>query len=105
MDSLSLTSSTPNDDCIKLESSSLASGLGLGLPSGGTSGFTQLMISPPTTLDFLGLGMPGGEASSDGFSAFFNSIHHMAPAASPFAPVRAAGDTWDEQQDRKPSML
>ncbi|XP_042010157.1 zinc finger protein ENHYDROUS-like [Salvia splendens] len=99
-------SPTPDNDCIKLESSSLASGLGL---SPGASGFTELMISPPTTLDFLGLGMPAGEAPSDGFSAFFSSIggrlHHMPPPAAPFAPVRAAGDTWDEAQDRKPSML
>ncbi|KAG6408755.1 hypothetical protein SASPL_131776 [Salvia splendens] len=95
-------SPTPDNDCI---SSSLASGLGLGL----SSGFTDLMISPPTTLDFLGLGMPGGEAPSDGFSALFSSIgsrlHQMPPPAAPFAPVRAAGDTWDEAQDRKPSML
>ncbi|KAL1534865.1 zinc finger protein ENHYDROUS-like [Salvia divinorum] len=101
-------SPTPDNDCIKLESNSLASGLGLGLSSG-ASGFTELMISPPTTLDFLGLGMPAGEAPSDGFSAFFSSIggrlHHMPPPAAPFAPVRAAGDTWDEAQDRKPSML
>ncbi|XP_047937951.1 zinc finger protein ENHYDROUS-like [Salvia hispanica] len=94
-------SPTPDNDCIKLESSSLASGLGLGL----SSGFTDLMISPPTTLDFLGLGMPAGEAPSDGFSAFFSRLHHMPPPAAPFAPVRAAGDTWDEAQDRKPSML
>ncbi|XP_057785805.1 zinc finger protein ENHYDROUS-like [Salvia miltiorrhiza] len=107
LESLSLTSPTPNADCsVKLESNSLASGLGLGLPSGGgASGFTQLMISPPTTLDFLGLGMPAGEASSDGFSAFFSRLHHMPPPAAPFSPVRAAGDTWDEAQDRKPSML
>lgn len=113
----SMTTSTPShaansNTCVKLESNSLASDLGLGLPSGGASGFSDLMMSPfgdkPTTLDFLGLGMTAHEASSDGFSAFLSSIGagrlDMA-AAAPFAPVRPGGDSWDEQAERKPSML
>ncbi|KAH6788419.1 hypothetical protein C2S51_003425 [Perilla frutescens var. frutescens] len=111
----SMTSSTPshaNSNCVKLESNSLASGLGLGLPSDGGSGFSDLMMSPfgskPTTLDFLGLGMAAGEAPSDGFSAFLSSFGgrlDMAATATPFAPVRSAVDAWDESAERKPSML
>lgn len=111
----SMTTSTPShaansNTCVKLESNSLASGLGLGLPSGGVSGFSDLMMSPfdkPTTLDFLGLGMAAHEASSDGFSAFLSSFSgrlDMA-AVAPFSPVRSGGDGWDEQAERKPSML
>lgn len=91
--------SRPGSDCVKLETNSLASDLGLGLPS--SSGFSELMISRPTTLDFLGLGMAANEASSDGFSAFFSSIGGRLP----FAPARAVGEAWDEAGERKPSVL
>ncbi|KAK6130906.1 hypothetical protein DH2020_035351 [Rehmannia glutinosa] len=110
----STTSSTPSH--VKIENNSLASGLGLGLPSSESSGFNNdLMMSSsalfgnkPTTLDFLGLGMGGGagEASSGGFSAFLSSINvGLDMGAGSFAGVGPAGETWDDPSDRKPSIL
>ncbi|KAK4434511.1 Zinc finger protein ENHYDROUS [Sesamum alatum] len=98
---------------VKLESNSLASGLGLGLSSSRSSGFNGSIMSPstslygnkPTTLDFLGLGVGGGEASSSGFSAFLSSIQGgLDMASTSFAGVRRAGETWDDPADRKPSV-
>ncbi|KAK6115825.1 hypothetical protein DH2020_008094 [Rehmannia glutinosa] len=109
----STTSSTSSH--VKIENNSLASGLGLGLPSSESSGFNNdLMMSSsalfgnkPTTLDFLGLGMGGGgEASSGGFSAFLSSINGgLDMGAGSFAGVGPAGETWDDPSDRKPSIL
>ncbi|KAI3460311.1 hypothetical protein Pfo_016974 [Paulownia fortunei] len=106
----STTSSTPSQGN---KNNSLGSGLGLGLPSTGSSGFNELMMSPstlfgnkPTTLDFLGLGMGAGEASSSGFSAFLSSIRGgLDMATASYAGVSPGGNTWDDPSDRKPSML
>ncbi|KAK4429167.1 Zinc finger protein ENHYDROUS [Sesamum alatum] len=103
-----------NSGHVKLENNSLASGLGLGLPSSGSSSLNELMMTPstlfgskPATLDFLGLGMGAGEASSGGFSAFLSSIGgglNMATTAS-FPGVRPGGETWNDSPEQKPSML
>ncbi|KAL0438572.1 UNVERIFIED_CONTAM: Zinc finger protein ENHYDROUS [Sesamum latifolium] len=110
------SSTTPThwSSSVKLENNSLASGLGLGLPSSGSSSLNELMMTPstlfgnkPATLDFLGLGMGAGEASTGGFSAFLSSIGgglNMATTAS-FSGVRPAGETWNGSPERKPSML
>ncbi|GFQ01240.1 protein indeterminate-domain 2 [Phtheirospermum japonicum] len=107
------TSTTPHG--VKLEKNSMASTLGLGLPSTGASGFgNELVMSSstlygdkPTTLDFLGLGMGGGgEASSGGFSAFLSSIGGgLDMTAATFTEVRPNGDAWDDPSERKPSFL
>ncbi|PIN06973.1 hypothetical protein CDL12_20461 [Handroanthus impetiginosus] len=85
-------------------------GLGLGLPSSGSPRFNELMMSSstifankPTTLDFLGLGMGAGGATSGGFSAFLSSIGGGIDGS--FSGVGSAGDAWDDPPDRKPSLL
>ncbi|XP_059636828.1 zinc finger protein GAI-ASSOCIATED FACTOR 1-like [Cornus florida] len=88
---------------VKSESNSLACGLGLGLAS---DGFTDLVMSKPTTLDLLGLGIGGGGASNSGFTEFINSIGgggHISAAASapPFGGLHLGGDG---TSDTKPSM-
>ncbi|KAG8377752.1 hypothetical protein BUALT_Bualt08G0065700 [Buddleja alternifolia] len=101
------TSSNWNNN-VKLENNSLATGLGLGLPSSGLMmGPTTLFGSKLTTLDFLGLGMEDGEASSAGFSAFLSSIdgHELGMTGAPFTGVGPGGDTWSDPSERKPSML
>ncbi|KAL0391982.1 UNVERIFIED_CONTAM: Zinc finger protein ENHYDROUS [Sesamum radiatum] len=115
MASATSSSSTPLHwtSGVKLEINSLASGLGLGLSSSGSSGFNGSLISPstslygnkPTTLDFLGLGVGASETSSSGLSAFLSSIGGgLDMASAPLAGVRRAGDTWDDPVDRKPSV-
>ncbi|XP_073122654.1 zinc finger protein GAI-ASSOCIATED FACTOR 1-like [Henckelia pumila] len=98
---------------VKLENNSVASGLGLGLPSSTSSpaSFNELMMNSsslfgnrPATLDFLGLGMGAGETSAGGFSAFLSSITDGLDSNS-FAGVGSTVDTWDYPSDRKPSML
>lgn len=66
---------------IEPENTSLAAGLGLGLPYDGGSGLKELMFGAPsvfgpkhTTLDLLGLGMAAGGTSNDGFSALMTSM-------------------------------
>lgn len=102
---------------VKSENSSVAPGLGLGLPSDrATSVLTDLMMGPPaifggkpTTLDFLGLGMGPDGASSDGISAYLTSmgggLEVGAAAASPFGGMDLGGSSWDDSPDRKPALL
>jgi hypothetical protein len=52
------------------ESTLVTDGLGLGLPSGGSSG----LIGQPMTRDLLGLSIGGGGASTRGLSALLNSF-------------------------------
>ncbi|KAJ7966733.1 Protein indeterminate-domain like [Quillaja saponaria] len=69
---------------VKTENNSLAAGFGLGLPSGGSAGFNDVMMgstSPfgaqPMTRDLLGLSMGGagaGVTTTRGLSALFNSF-------------------------------
>lgn len=98
---------------VKLENNSMASGLGLGLPSSSTSGLNDLMLGQstlfdnnPTTLDFLGLGMGDGEAAPGGYSAFLTSIGGgFDMSTTTFSGVNSARDTWEDPPDRKPSLL
>ncbi|KAI3737018.1 hypothetical protein L2E82_27011 [Cichorium intybus] len=90
--------------------------LALGLLSATTttSNLTDLMMGPPapTTLDFLGVGMGGGNrVSSGGLSAYFTSIRsglHASGAASAvpfFRGGNSGGNSgWDDSDDRKPSL-
>lgn len=104
-----------NTTHVKLENSSVAPGLGLGLPSSSSpASFNELMMNSsslfgnrPTTLDFLGLGMGAGEAPSGGFSAFLSSITDGLDmtTSNSFAGVGSTVDTWDYPSDTKPSML
>ncbi|KAL8058979.1 hypothetical protein ABFX02_03G057900 [Erythranthe guttata] len=96
---------------VKLESNSLAFGLGLGVgPAISNSGFNEIMFgnkpAAATTLDFLGLGVgPGDQPSSDGggFSAFLSSIGGGGGGGTTFV---GGGDMWDDSDnDRKPTML
>ncbi|KAK6115369.1 hypothetical protein DH2020_007638 [Rehmannia glutinosa] len=113
MASISSSSATHWSNNVKLENNSLASELGLGLPSGGSSGLNELMMGPsmifghkPATLDFLGLGMGVGESSSRGFSAFLSSIGGGVDLTNAsFAGVSSTGGTWDDSSDQKPSVL
>ncbi|KAL2456426.1 Protein indeterminate-domain 1 [Forsythia ovata] len=113
-----MASSTPAppslwNNQVKLENNSLASGLGLGLPSSSTSGLNDLMLGQstlfdnnPTTLDFLGLGMGGGEAAPGGYSAFLTSIGSgLDLSTTSFGGVNSARETWDDPCERKPSLL
>lgn len=71
---------------------SAGQGLGLGLASRGSSGISGLMMessslfgTKPMTLDFLGLGMGPGDATTSGLSALFTSLEGgfaAAPATS-----------------------
>ncbi|KAL6504678.1 hypothetical protein OROHE_023436 [Orobanche hederae] len=107
---ISTMASATTSSTTRVEKNSMASGLGLGLPSSGFSGFSnELMMSQikPTTLDFLGLGMGGGgEGSSSGFSAFLTSISDgLDMTSASFDGVRS-GDGWDyDPSERKPSIL
>ncbi|XP_073032349.1 zinc finger protein GAI-ASSOCIATED FACTOR 1-like [Primulina eburnea] len=105
-----------NTTHVKLENNSVASGLGLGLPSSSSpASFNELMMNSsslfgnvkPATLDFLGLGMGAGETSAGGFSAFLSSITGELDMTTnnSFAGVGSTMDTWDYPSDRKPSML
>ncbi|XP_023765278.1 zinc finger protein GAI-ASSOCIATED FACTOR 1 isoform X2 [Lactuca sativa] len=64
---------------------------------------------PPTTLDFLGLGMGGG-GSSGGYSAFLSSIggsslNVNSAAGVPFRGVTSVqNDDWDDSGDKKPAL-
>lgn len=91
----------------------VAADLGLGF-SNDTRGshLTNLMLgsSPslygnrPTTLDLLGLGIGGGgAASSDGYSAFLDSIGGRLAAS--YGGVNATGETWDDPAERKPALM
>ncbi|KAL6527426.1 hypothetical protein OROGR_016516 [Orobanche gracilis] len=107
---ISTMASATTSSTTLVEKNSIASGLGLGLPSSGSLDFSnELMMNQikPTTLDFLGLGMGGGgEGSSSGFSTFLTSISDgldMTPAS--FDVVRS-GDGWDcDPSERKSSIL
>ncbi|KAL6956501.1 hypothetical protein U1Q18_043326 [Sarracenia purpurea var. burkii] len=100
---------------VKTENNSLASELGLGLPSDGSSGLTDLMMGPssssfygnkPTTLDFLGLGMGGDGTSTDGFPSLLTSIGGGLAAAAAFGGLNSSEDSWEgPSDDRKPSLL
>ncbi|KAI4327573.1 hypothetical protein L6164_020015 [Bauhinia variegata] len=66
---------------VEAENASVPAGLGLGLPSDGSSGLKELMMGTPsmfgpkqTTLDFLGLGMAAGATPSGGLSALITSM-------------------------------
>ncbi|KAK1391400.1 Zinc finger protein NUTCRACKER-like [Heracleum sosnowskyi] len=91
----------------------VAADLGLGF-SNDTRGshLTNLMLgsSPslygnrPTTLDLLGLGIGGGgAASSNGYSAFLDSIG--GGLAATYRGVNSTGETWDDPAERKPALL
>ncbi|KAG9145268.1 hypothetical protein Leryth_008217 [Lithospermum erythrorhizon] len=61
------------------DNTSLAAGIGLGLPYDGGSGLKELMLGAPsvskhTTLDLLGLGIGAGGGSNDGFSTLMTSM-------------------------------
>ncbi|KAA8528630.1 hypothetical protein F0562_035985 [Nyssa sinensis] len=96
---------------VKQESKSLASELGLGLPSDGTSGLTDPMMGPssslfgnqPTTLDLLGLGIGASGTSTVGLSAFFTSIGDGVGVAA--ASAAFGGDNWEGPSETKPSLL
>ncbi|KAE8680639.1 Protein indeterminate-domain 1 [Hibiscus syriacus] len=65
---------------VEPESSSIAAGLGLGLPCDERSGLKELMMGTPvfgpkqTTLDFLGLGVAAGGTPNSCLSALITSI-------------------------------
>ncbi|KAE8662865.1 Protein indeterminate-domain 1 [Hibiscus syriacus] len=65
---------------VESENSSIAAGLGLGLPCDEGSGLKELMMGTPVfgpkqaTLDFLGLGVAAGGTPNSGFSALITSI-------------------------------
>ncbi|CAI9110733.1 OLC1v1010807C1 [Oldenlandia corymbosa var. corymbosa] len=76
---------------VETDSSSLAAGLGLGLPCDGGSSLKELMLGTPsvygpkhTTLDLLGLGMAAGGGPSGGFSALMTSIGGGLDVAASF---------------------
>ena len=104
---VSSTSSAGQDLNGKPESNSVTAGLGLGLPSNGSSGLTNPMIgsfslfgNKPTTLDLLGLGMGDGGASSYGLSTL------LTPFGGGFN-VGAGGssprETWEGAPERNPN--
>ncbi|KAF7137867.1 hypothetical protein RHSIM_Rhsim07G0237000 [Rhododendron simsii] len=96
---------------VKAEGNSMASGLGLGLPTDGP----DLMMGPssiygnrPTTLDLFGLGVGDGGASSAGFSALLTSMGggiDVAAAAAVFGGVNSNEESWEGPSERKPSLL
>ncbi|GAA0168996.1 non-receptor serine/threonine protein kinase [Lithospermum erythrorhizon] len=68
-------------ESIEPKNTSLAAGLGLGLPCDGGSSLKELMMGAPsvfgpkhTTLDLLGLGMAAGGGSNDDLSALMTSM-------------------------------
>lgn len=74
--------------------------------SAGLGQCTDLMMGQPTTLDFLGLGMGVGGASSGGvptYPTFFTSIGGgLAVSAASYQTIE---DPWDDSADRKPALL
>lgn len=96
---------------VKAEGNSMASGLGLGLPTDGP----DLMMGPssiygnrPTTLDLFGLGVGDGGASTAGFSALLTSMGggiDVAAAAAVFGGVNSNEESWEGPSERKPSLL
>ncbi|CAA0840134.1 Protein indeterminate-domain 2 [Striga hermonthica] len=110
----------PPPSCgVKLEKNLMASGLGLGPPSSGSSGSfgNELMTGPsgmfgnkPATLDFLGLGMGRGSEGPEvslGLSALFSPISGgIDMTAASFSGLRPGGDGWDaDSSESKPSIL
>lgn len=77
---------------VENDDDSASHGLGLGLAPRGSSGISGLMMeqsslfgTKPMTLDFLGLGMGPGDATTSGLSALFTSLEGgfaAAPATS-----------------------
>lgn len=64
----------------------------------------SLYGNKPTTLDLLGLGIGGGgAASSNGYSAFLDSIG--GGLATSYGGVNSTRETWDEPAERKPSLM
>ncbi|XWS21079.1 hypothetical protein CRYUN_Cryun30bG0024600 [Craigia yunnanensis] len=112
---VSSTSSAGQDPNVKSESNYVTAGLGLGLPSNGSSGFTNPMIGSSslfgnklTTLDLLGLGMGDGGASSNGLSAlltpFGGGFNVRAAATTSYgAGGSSPRETWEGAPERKPN--
>ncbi|EOY14712.1 hypothetical protein QUC31_000179 [Theobroma cacao] len=112
---VSSTSTAGQDPNVKPESSSLTAGLGLGLPSNGSSNLTDHMMDPsslfgnkPTTLDLLGLGMGDGGASSNGLSALLTSFgggFNVGAATTSYAAGSGSSprETWEGAPERKPN--
>nr|DAD21731.1 TPA_asm: hypothetical protein HUJ06_023194 [Nelumbo nucifera] len=100
------------DQRMEGEAAPLAAGLGLGLPSEGSNGLTELMMGQssmfgpkPTTLDLLGLGMGGGGSPTGRLSTLITSIGDgldVAAAAASFGGGgNSSGETWEEASERK----
>ncbi|XWS14601.1 hypothetical protein CRYUN_Cryun35bG0023600 [Craigia yunnanensis] len=112
---VSSTSSAGQDLNVKTESNSMTAGLGLDLLSNGSSGLTNPMIgsfslfgNKPTTLDFLGLGMGDGGASSSGLSALFTSFGGGFNVGAATTTSYGTGgssprETWEDAPERKPN--
>lgn len=89
------------------EKTSIASGLGLGLPCDAGSGLKELMMGTPsifgsskTTLDFLELGMAVGGSSGGSLSALISSLGgglDVAAAAASFGGGDLSGKEMGER--------
>ncbi|XP_021896422.1 protein indeterminate-domain 2-like isoform X2 [Carica papaya] len=115
---LAVPSSSGQDSHVTAEGNPVTAGLGLGLPSEGTSSLTDGIMGPsslfgnrPTTLDLLGLGIGAGGASTSGLSALLPSFgggFGVGAAPSTSAPSygrggNSPGQIWESTPERKPN--
>lgn len=88
-----------NQRDVKPDTNIVASGLGLGLPSGDVMmGASPLFGNKPTTLDLLGLGIGAGSAFLNSYGGSFNV---GAAASAPYGGGGSPEETWDAAADKK----
>ncbi|XP_022772780.1 protein indeterminate-domain 2-like [Durio zibethinus] len=109
---VSSTSAADQEPNVKSESNWGTAGLGLGLPSNGSSGLTNPMIgssslfgNKPTTLDLLGLGMDDGGASSNGLSTLLTSFGGTFDVGAGGSSPRETSEGAPERKSNSPAML